>query len=885
MKKYIAYILILLSTLIPSFIFAQSAVPIISTISSAMTLTCDTVTINGTNFSQNSSIILNGNIIINPTSWTSTSLVFKVPGTLAGGAYGVHDLFVRNSSSVESNHTSITTYPEPQSGVGGFGGYNTAILRDVCVTFQEFDNVVASKMKEIKVNWNTVSPTALTNFSKLTRNVNGAMTDQVDALKQKLFFGTSPLSNDEKAYLRLTVGGGGQYAGVYNTSDSSYAYSWRANGYPPLGDPSNDETTWNVNIITAPSAPTLSVVVVNCGSGFHVTWTKQNGATKYNLWRTVGAEASKFYSDLYTGMTTENNMTGGETYKYKVQAENSFGKSPFSKEVTYVFPVECAKAETPAISAKFKIGDTLKTTSNINVRATANGNILGQKVVNSYGTIVEGSVASSGYTWWKVDFQNGVDGWAVEDYLIKATLPDITVPESSTVPVNDQIVSGLGFNIGDTIVVKDGVSLNVRASASTASTSLGKQNGGSIGELVEGPKKVNGYIWWKINYHTGADGWSVENYFTKASSDTVASTATTNSSAIVSNSSLSQMSASSVVGVLKTVDQSSARSKGCYKYPDGSVIAQNMTDGESNYCVYLAKTTTDQQAANFTRMSGILAQYPKWNECAANTAELKVVNSKLGYFGDLTWQAPTEGEASYDLYLKCKDAISVLQYINQNRFEIHPAVWLYEKGFWIGRSTNGVPAWPPVKCDSCLSTSRAFSASAVISAPVATSNSSTPSSFISAPLARSANTSGTYIGATPVEAHPALDAAAIARAQNSTDPYDGLKYKETSSQALSSNEKTATYAYIDDSSDFSTNPLQYFSPCGSLLTQYARTGSVTLGRGPVYRSALATCSAINSTYVPEDSSVRTYACENFLYKSRVVGRATFAFTCKAAGTP
>ena len=66
------------------------------------------------------------------------------------------------------------------------------------------------------------------------------------------------------------------------------------------------------------------------------------------------------------------------------------------------------------------------------------------------------------------------------------------------------------------------------------------------------------------------------------------------------------------------------------------------------------------------------------------------------------------------------------------------------------------------------------------------------------------------------------------------------------------------------------------------MTQYSTKGSVVLGRGPVYRSALSACSANNSNFVPNDSSVRSYACENFLYKSRVVGRATFAFQCKAA---
>ena len=57
--------------------------------------------------------------------------------------------------------------------------------------------------------------------------------------------------------------------------------------------------------------------------------------------------------------------------------------------------------------------------------------------------------------------------------------------------------------------------LNVRLKPSTSSKILGTQPTGALGTIVDGPKKGSGYTWWKINYDSGADGWSVGNYLQK----------------------------------------------------------------------------------------------------------------------------------------------------------------------------------------------------------------------------------------------------------------------------------------------------------------------------------------------------------------------------------
>lgn len=63
--------------------------------------------------------------------------------------------------------------------------------------------------------------------------------------------------------------------------------------------------------------------------------------------------------------------------------------------------------------------------------------------------------------------------------------------------------------------VKTTANLNVRVTSKILGKLLGRQKKGSLGRVVSGPIKANGYIWWKINYDIGADGYSVENFLVK----------------------------------------------------------------------------------------------------------------------------------------------------------------------------------------------------------------------------------------------------------------------------------------------------------------------------------------------------------------------------------
>ena len=87
--------------------------------------------------------------------------------------------------------------------------------------------------------------------------------------------------------------------------------------------------------------------------------------------------------------------------------------------------------------AKFSMGDRIKATANLNIRATpsTSGTLLGSRPLGSLGIIEGGPSSGDGYTWWKVKwdalggFIGTITGWSAEDYLQKvATAAPPVIP-------------------------------------------------------------------------------------------------------------------------------------------------------------------------------------------------------------------------------------------------------------------------------------------------------------------------------------------------------------------------------------------------------------------------------------------------------------------------
>jgi len=90
---------------------------------------------------------------------------------------------------------------------------------------------------------------------------------------------------------------------------------------------------------------------------------------------------------------------------------------------------------------KFTINDRIRVFDGpLNVRLTPeiiSGNTIGSQVNGVIGTVVDGPVEASGYTWWEIDYDTGVDGWSAEDFIEKYVLGVGEVPGNFTVSLDE----------------------------------------------------------------------------------------------------------------------------------------------------------------------------------------------------------------------------------------------------------------------------------------------------------------------------------------------------------------------------------------------------------------------------------------------------------------
>lgn len=104
-----------------------------------------------------------------------------------------------------------------------------------------------------------------------------------------------------------------------------------------------------------------------------------------------------------------------------------------------------------------------------------------------------------------------------------------------------------------------------------------------------------------------------------------------------------------------------------------------------------------------------------------------------------------------------------------------------------------------------------------------------------------------------------------------SSPFNGADYHQTSREAVAHDELTVVFQYPA-------------APCGTLMTEFTKPGSVSLGRGPVYELMVQSCQAKNFGSFPIDATVRTYACQNIAKEEKILGKATFGFKCEVGPT-
>jgi parallel beta-helix repeat protein len=90
------------------------------------------------------------------------------------------------------------------------------------------------------------------------------------------------------------------------------------------------------------------------------------------------------------------------------------------------YPLVNPWTPTPTPLPKFRIGDWVQTTANLNVREGPglSYTIIDTMPEGTIGQIVGGPVEADGFVWWGVDYAVGVRGWSVENWLEQTETPN-----------------------------------------------------------------------------------------------------------------------------------------------------------------------------------------------------------------------------------------------------------------------------------------------------------------------------------------------------------------------------------------------------------------------------------------------------------------------------
>jgi len=167
----------------------------------------------------------------------------------------------------------------------------------------------------------------------------------------------------------------------------------------------------------------LKLTVVNTGNR-----TTQFLLRAY-LWNAQGQSVGKYEAwvtlkpNERTTQTWNHTVSqeGTFTVQFQVWKDNNTQLAVMPKE-PQALVIGIPAETTTATAGKFKIGDKVRTVVNLKVR-TAPGvsnpevthvNYRGSIPPGIEGQITDGPKSADGYTWWKVKFITGVEGWCAE---------------------------------------------------------------------------------------------------------------------------------------------------------------------------------------------------------------------------------------------------------------------------------------------------------------------------------------------------------------------------------------------------------------------------------------------------------------------------------------
>ncbi len=232
----------------------------------------------------------------------------------------------------------------------------------------------------------------------------------------------------------------------------------------------------------------------------------------------VGVASYSVYQDGYevgtvtTPSFTDRELTENTTYSYMVSATDAAGNlSEFSDplEVTTSLPEDVTPPTAPANLRTTFIGS-----NSIGLAwdpSTDDQYLSGYNLYNNNVLILPLSTTSYAH-------QN-IPSNTTFNYTVKAFDGSLNISGSSnilTVKTTPSSTIQTLYKLGDRVsIINPGYKVRIRATPSTSGQTLVYKKAGNTGTLVDGPVASDGYIWWKIDFDKGTDGWTVENNFKK----------------------------------------------------------------------------------------------------------------------------------------------------------------------------------------------------------------------------------------------------------------------------------------------------------------------------------------------------------------------------------
>ena len=346
--------------------------------------------------------------------------------------------------------------------------------------------------------------------------------------------------------------------GVYGNPGAYPTNTWQASNY------FRDVvfTTGTPGDTTAPSTPTNLAAIAISSSQINLTWnasTDNVAVTGYQIFR------DGTLLTTVTGTSYSNTgLTPSTAYSYYVRATDAAGNFSANSNTVSATTQAATPPPTVMLSANpqsIGTGDssTLSWTSSNASSCTGTGfstggTTSGSAVVTPSATTVYSiSCTGAGGTGTNtvtvsvgalaalptIDFPSGTFTWTTTNavscsasggwtgavgtsgsytfstplsstYVLTCSGGGTTVQRTITITTSETATVSSKFTIGQTVTASS--NLNVRTTPSTSGTLLGSQPAGVTGSVTGGPVLANGYWWWQVNFATGPDGWSVENW-------------------------------------------------------------------------------------------------------------------------------------------------------------------------------------------------------------------------------------------------------------------------------------------------------------------------------------------------------------------------------------